>query len=78
MTASLCGGAGLILVKEALYDMGVPVAYMQLDDWWYQGPFFFGNVKSVVVRSEAHPNVTVVSVFHLSLVSFLTGFQVRV
>lgn len=39
---------GLILVKEALYGMGVPVAYMQLDDWWYQGPFFFGNVKSVV------------------------------
>lgn len=25
---------GLILVKEALYKMGVPVAYMQLDDWW--------------------------------------------
>ena len=21
---------------------------MQLDDWWYQGPFYFGNVKSVV------------------------------
>jgi hypothetical protein len=39
---------GLILVKEALYAMGVPVAYMQLDDWWYQGPFYFGNVKSVV------------------------------
>jgi len=27
--------------------MGVPVAYMQLDDWWYQGKFFFGNVKAV-------------------------------
>ena len=39
---------GLVLVKEALYAMGVPVAYMQLDDWWYQGPFYFGNVKSVV------------------------------
>ena len=39
---------GLVLVKEALYKMGVPVAYMQLDDWWYQGPFYFGNVKSVV------------------------------
>ena len=38
---------GLIKVKEALYDMGVPVAYMQLDDWWYQGKFFFGNVKAV-------------------------------
>jgi len=42
---------GLLLVKEALYKMGVPVAYMQLDDWWYTGPlpkpFFFGNVKSV-------------------------------
>ena len=25
---------GLVLVKEALYEMGVPVAYMQLDDWW--------------------------------------------
>ena len=25
---------GLIKVKEALYKMGVPVAYMQLDDWW--------------------------------------------
>ena len=21
---------------------------MQLDDWWYQGPFYFGNVKSVI------------------------------
>eukprot|EP00756_Hemistasia_phaeocysticola_P044960 Hpha_TRINITY_DN18735_c0_g1::TRINITY_DN18735_c0_g1_i1::g.47372::m.47372 len=39
---------GLVLVKEALYAMGVPVAYMQLDDWWYQGPFYFGNVKAVV------------------------------
>jgi hypothetical protein len=38
---------GLIKVKEALYEMGVPVAYMQLDDWWYQGEFFFGNVKAV-------------------------------
>lgn len=38
---------GLVLVKEALYKMGVPVAYMQLDDWWYQGKFFFGNVKAV-------------------------------
>jgi hypothetical protein len=36
-----------VLVKEALYAMGVPVAYMQLDDWWYQGKFFFGNVKAV-------------------------------
>jgi len=36
-----------VLVKEALWAMGVPVAYMQLDDWWYQGPFYFGNVKSV-------------------------------
>ena len=35
-------------VKEALYKMGVPVAYMQLDDWWYQGPFYMGNVKGVV------------------------------
>lgn len=24
---------GLVLVKEALWDRGVPVAYMQLDDW---------------------------------------------
>eukprot|EP00931_Biecheleriopsis_adriatica_P045516 TRINITY_DN26070_c0_g1_i1.p1 TRINITY_DN26070_c0_g1~~TRINITY_DN26070_c0_g1_i1.p1 ORF type:complete len:794 (-),score=129.52 TRINITY_DN26070_c0_g1_i1:49-2430(-) len=38
---------GLVLVKEALYKMGVPVAYMQLDDWWYNGRFFFGNVKAV-------------------------------
>ena len=36
------------MVKEALYAQGVPVAYMQLDDWWYQGPFYFGNVKAVV------------------------------
>jgi hypothetical protein len=42
---------GLIKVKEALYEMGVPVAYMQLDDWWYQGKFFFGNVKAVTVRA---------------------------
>jgi hypothetical protein len=40
--------AGLVLVKEKLFELGVPVAYMQLDDWWYQGPFHFGNVKSVV------------------------------
>ena len=26
---------------------GVQVAYMQLDDWWYQGKFFFGNVKAI-------------------------------
>eukprot|EP00750_Incisomonas_marina_P023958 INCI5072.2.p1 GENE.INCI5072.2~~INCI5072.2.p1 ORF type:complete len:814 (-),score=111.60 INCI5072.2:2037-4478(-) len=38
---------GLVLVKAALYNVGVPVAYMQLDDWWYQGKFFFGNVKAV-------------------------------
>lgn len=25
---------GLVLVKESLHKMGVPVAYMQLDDWW--------------------------------------------
>ena len=37
-----------MLVKEAVHEMGVPVAYMQLDDWWYQGPFYFGNVKEVV------------------------------
>ena len=24
---------GLVIVKEALYAMGVPVAYLQLDDW---------------------------------------------
>jgi len=36
-----------VLVKEALYKSGVPVAYMQLDDWWYHGPFYFGNVKAV-------------------------------
>ena len=26
----------------------MPVAYMQLDDWWYEGPFYIGNVKAVV------------------------------
>jgi hypothetical protein len=25
---------GLMKVKEKLYEQGVPVAYMQLDDWW--------------------------------------------
>jgi hypothetical protein len=39
---------GLALVKESLHAAGVPVAYMQLDDWWYSGPFYFGNVKAVV------------------------------
>lgn len=34
-----------MLVKELLVQQGVPVAYMQLDDWWYQGPFYFGNVS---------------------------------
>jgi hypothetical protein len=38
---------GLRLVKEKLWEQGVPVAYMQLDDWWYFGKFFFGNVKSI-------------------------------
>jgi hypothetical protein len=38
---------GLVLVKEDLYLKGVPVAYMQLDDWWYVGKDYFGNVKSV-------------------------------
>jgi len=39
---------GLLLVKQSLIEAGVPIAYMQLDDWWYQGPFYFGNVKSIV------------------------------
>lgn len=38
---------GLQLVKEDLYARGIPIAYLQLDDWWYTGKFFFGNVKSV-------------------------------
>ena len=37
----------LVRVKDDLYARGVPIAYMQLDDWWYNGKFFFGNVKSV-------------------------------
>ena len=37
----------LLAVKEDLYARGIPVAYMQLDDWWYSGAFYFGNVKSV-------------------------------
>ena len=28
---------GLVKVKEALHAKGVPIAYTQLDDWWYQG-----------------------------------------
>ena len=45
---------GLVRVKEALHAAGVPVAYMQLDDWWYTGPFYSfrpgeaSNVKAVV------------------------------
>ena len=50
---------GLILVKNALYKMGVPVTYMQLDDWWYQGPFYFGNVKSVVDWHASNSSGTV-------------------
>jgi len=47
---------GLVLVKEDLWQRGVPVAYMQMDDWWYQGKFYFGNVKVV---EDWHPsNVT--------------------
>ena len=38
---------GLLLIKEDLYAKGVPIAYMQLDDWWYSGYFYFGNVKVV-------------------------------
>jgi hypothetical protein len=39
---------GMQLVTTTLAAAGVPVAYLQLDDWWYQGPFYFGNVRSVV------------------------------
>ena len=28
---------GLVKVKEALYTKGVPISYVQLDDWWYNG-----------------------------------------
>ena len=34
---------GLQLVKEDLYSKGVPIAYMQLDDWWYQVRFEGGS-----------------------------------
>ena len=50
--------AGLVEVKRALHSCGVPIAYMQLDDWWYEGPFYSfrpptpSNVKAVV-RWEA-------------------------
>jgi hypothetical protein len=44
---------GLVLVKEDLWQRGVPVAYMQLDDWWYTGKFYFGNVKVV---EDWHPS----------------------
>ena len=49
---------GLVEVKRALHASGVPIAYMQLDDWWYEGPFYSfrpptpSNVKAVV-RWEA-------------------------
>ena len=46
---------GLVLVKEDLWAKGVPIAYMQLDDWWYTGPFYFGNVKAIV---DWHPSNT--------------------
>jgi hypothetical protein len=38
---------GLKLVIDALYEQGVQPRYLQLDDWWYDGPFYFGNVKCV-------------------------------
>lgn len=38
---------GLLLVAQTLRKQGVPIGYMQLDDWWYSGRFFFGNVKAV-------------------------------
>jgi hypothetical protein len=44
---------GLVLVKEDLWNRGVPVAYLQLDDWWYSGKFYFGNVKVV---EDWHPS----------------------
>lgn len=44
---------GLVLVKEDLYERGVPVAYFQLDDYWYSGKFYFGNVKVV---EDWHPS----------------------
>ncbi len=33
---------GLLLVAQDLISAGVPIAFMQLDDWWYGGPFYFG------------------------------------
>lgn len=38
---------GLVKVKEDLLSRGVPIAYVQMDDWWYIGRFYFGNVKVV-------------------------------
>jgi len=38
---------GMQLVVSTLHAAGVPVSYLQLDDWWYQGRFYFGNVRAV-------------------------------
>jgi len=39
---------GLYQIIQTLWNQSVPISYLQLDDWWYQGPFYFGNVKAVV------------------------------
>lgn len=39
---------GLLQIIQTLWNQSVPISYLQLDDWWYQGPFYFGNVKAVV------------------------------
>jgi len=36
--------------KKELDEMGVPIRYMQLDDWWYQGNimFYYSNLISLL------------------------------
>ena len=38
---------GLLVAKQTLAAAGVPIAYMQLDDWWYYGRFQLGSVRCV-------------------------------
>ena len=43
-SSSSCADGGY---ASGLAADGLPMSYLQLDDWWYQGRFFFGNVKAV-------------------------------
>ena len=47
-----CTKAKLLEAKAALDRDSVPIAYMQLDDWWYHGPHPVRNFSGVKCVSQ--------------------------